>query len=150
MRVRPLLCTLLVAPLIFASAGCALFQKKKKEKPVPRVGAQPVFVGTVALVNSESGFALIDNGLLPTPPAGLALTSFTQQAQSAELVASDVQKRPFIIADIKSGTPLKGDKVFTSKSAPSPSQSANPGVAPAPQLPPAPEFLPPVQLAPAS
>jgi hypothetical protein len=105
-------------------------------------------VGTIKLVNPESGFALIDNGLLPTPPQGLALKSYTQQTESAELVSSDVRKRPFIIADIKSGTPLKGDKVFTARNVALPAQPAGPGSNNAARTPPAPDFLPQVQLSP--
>lgn len=114
----------------------------------------PAFVGTIWLVNQESQFVLIDNGLLPTPPSGLVLKSYTNGAESAELVTSAIRKRPFTIADIKQGTPQRGDRVYVApgsvlpaQSTQSVSQSGAPGPTTAPQD--APDFLPQVQLSPA-
>lgn len=133
------------------STGCAGSQKKEKLVPVVR---QPAFVGTISLVNPESHFALIDNGLLPTPPAGLVLKSYTNGAESAELVVSSARRRPFAIADIRQGTPQKGDRVYVASSNALPAQPvAPPAAQPAPTgvpgaPPEIPDFLPPVQLAP--
>ena len=109
--------------------GCAsVFKKRKKLERIVAV-AQPIFIGTITLVNAENGFVLIDNGRLPAPQTGAALTGFSSGAPSAELTATEVRKRPFIIADIRSGTPLKGDRVFMSQAAaPTPAAPA-----PAPQ-----------------
>ena len=70
-------------------------------------------VGTVTLVNEEGKFVLVDNGALPVPPVGGVLKCYPAQASeaSAELVATDVRKRPFTIADIRDGAPHKGDRV---------------------------------------
>lgn len=140
----------LVAIVAICSSGCASRGRaKEKEKPaiVPR---QPAFVGTVALVNLESQFVLIDNGLLPIPPIGLVLKSYTAGVESGELVTSAARRRPFTIADIRRGTPRKGDRVFVASSDVLPAQSVSqpdvpPGNHPSPGVP---EFLPPVQLSP--
>jgi hypothetical protein len=80
----------------------------------------------------------------------LELQSFTNDLVSGELVSSDVRKRPFVIADIKSGAPQKGDKVFTSvKTGPAPLAPPQPPAAPG-VVEPVPDFLPPVQLSPGS
>lgn len=70
-------------------------------------------VGTVTLVNEEGKFVLVDNGALPVPPVGGVLKCYPAAASepSAELVATDVRKRPFTIADIREGVPRKGDRV---------------------------------------
>ena len=70
-------------------------------------------VGTVTLVNEEGKFVLVDNGALPVPPVGGVLKCYPTAASepSAELVATDVRKRPFTIADIREGSPRKGDRV---------------------------------------
>jgi hypothetical protein len=70
-------------------------------------------VGTVTLVNEEGKFVLVDNGALPVPPVGGVLKCYPAAASepSAELVTTDVRKRPFTIADIRDGTPHKGDRV---------------------------------------
>ena len=145
-----LLLLLLVPPLL--QGGCASARKKQSPEPA---APRPVYVGMISLVNADSGFVLIDGGLLPSPPPGLALRSFTNGAMSAELASSEVRKRPFVIADIKTGAPQKGDRVFTAVAGPQPSTipTAAPTLPPpALRLPPpeepAPDFLPPVQLAP--
>ncbi len=133
---------------VICSTGCATSEKKKSTRPVV---SQPAFVGTIALVNPESQFVLIDNGLLPTPPAGLALKSYTNGAESAELVTSPARRRPFTIADIRNGVPQKGDRVFVATSNELRAEPvAHPGAPVAPGVPPElPEFIPPVQLSPA-
>lgn len=110
MRPRALICALLLCSL--ASPGCALLHRKKK--PVPK-SAPPsaMSVGTITLVNEEGKFVLVDNGALPVPPVGGLLKCYQPSATepSAELVATDVRKRPFTIADIREGAPHKGDRV---------------------------------------
>ena len=91
-------------------------------------------MGTIALVNSDSGFVLIDQGQQAAPTSGALLKTYSGGSESAVLVASDVRKRPFIIADIKSGMPQKGDRVFI------------PTIIPAP---PTPEVIAPTVAAPA-
>lgn len=141
----------LVAIVAICSSGCSSSRDRSKEKEKPAiVPRQPAFVGTVTLVNLESQFVLIDNGLLPIPPIGLVLKSYTAGVESAELVTSAARRRPFTIADIRHGTPRKGDRVFVASSAVLPAQvPSQPGVQPGNSpLPEVPEFLPPVQLSP--
>jgi hypothetical protein len=109
MRPRALICALLLCAL--GSPGCALWHHKAKPpKPAP---PSAMAVGTVTLVNEEGKFVLVDNGALPVPPVGGVLKCYPAAASepSAELVATDVRKRPFTIADIREGAPRKGDRV---------------------------------------
>lgn len=109
MRSRALLCALVLCAL--GSPGCALLHRKPKPtKPAP---PSALAVGTVTLVNEEGKFVLVDNGALPVPPVGGVLKCYPASATepSAELVTTDVRKRPFTIADIREGVPHKGDRV---------------------------------------
>jgi hypothetical protein len=136
--------------VLFGASGCASARKReKKEKPAP-AAPQPVLVGTISLVNEESKFVLIDAGLLPTPPPDLALKSYTKDIESGDLLTSRERRRPFIIADIKSGIPKKGDRVYTAVTNAKPAVPPDNGTAPATSAlstkESAPDFLPPIQL----
>jgi hypothetical protein len=85
----------------------SLRKKRPAEARLPR--AQNV--GTIVLVNEASKFVLIDTGDFPSPAIGTTLTASSGGVESATLLATNVRKRPHLIADIKSGTPRKGDRV---------------------------------------
>ncbi len=88
--------------------GCA---SKKHEHPTPGAIAGPRRVGTVAVVNDELRFVLVDVGSQYTPPAGMALKSFSGGAETSVLAVSPEKQRPFIAADIIKGEPKVGDAV---------------------------------------
>jgi len=69
-------------------------------------------VGTIVLVNEEELFVLIDDGMRVGPPMGTVLKINPAGGPPSELRVTQVQRPPFIIADIIRGTPRKGDKVF--------------------------------------
>ena len=114
--------TLLVFTLTLALAfsGCAWGKKKRarREAAIRAATQAPRIVGTIALVNAEGRFALVDSGMFPTPESGAVLRAFTGDMESAELRASEVRKRPFVIADIVRGLPRKGDRVVQLASEP--------------------------------
>ena len=99
-------------------SGCALFRRppraeKKADAEKVAAARRPLqTVGKIAVVNMKDAFVLIDSGAHPAPPAGAKLRGYTGPVESAELKASDVQRRPFVVADILSGTPQQGDEVF--------------------------------------
>ena len=94
--------------------GCAISKKKRagREAAVREAMRAPRTVGTITLVNPDGKFVLVDSGMFPTPENGTTLRAFTGDAESAELRASDVRRRPFVIADIVHGLPRKGDRVM--------------------------------------
>jgi hypothetical protein len=94
----------------FFFAGCA---SKKREHPAPGASAiaGPRRVGTVAVVNADLRFVLVDVGSQYTPPAGMALKSFSGSAETGILAVSPEKQRPFIAADIIKGEPKVGDVV---------------------------------------
>ena len=117
------LCVLAAGALLHP--GCARWRRPRS---LPAATApRPVPMGAVALVNVEEGFVLIDNGSLPPPEQGAVLRTYSGAVVSAELLATDVRRRPFIIADIKRGQPRKGDRVemprFLEPTAPAPASA---------------------------
>ena len=69
-------------------------------------------VGTITLVNEDAHFVLIDVGMAAAPTLGTALKSFSGGSASGVVTVGDVSRRPFVVADIVQGAPLKGDVVF--------------------------------------
>jgi hypothetical protein len=113
---RFLLGLLLIGFLGF-SPGCTLFKKPPKAKKVTtqedkRRKGPPVYVGTVKLVNEEQHFILIDSAGQPSPTTDAVLKTRSGDVETAELKAVDIRRRPFAIADIVSGTPRVGDRVY--------------------------------------
>ena len=107
---RLLLIAVLVAVLF---PGCALL-RKLMHKPPPAKPAGPKqeqFIGTIVLVNTDGAFVLIDNGSQPSPSKGTLAQSHAPDGSLAQLKVTEIRKRPFVIADIVTGTPHKGDPV---------------------------------------
>lgn len=105
-----LLLALLVLP------GCATLKKlwpfKSRTQRGERVHPAPERAGVIVLVNEEQRFVLIDTTTGTIPAAGTALKALRGEAEVAVLHAGEVQRRPFVIADIVTGQPARGDVVF--------------------------------------
>jgi hypothetical protein len=95
-------------------AGCA-FRKntgKRDTGTAPTDAAPaPQRVGTVAVVNDDLHFVLVDVGSLYFPTAGTALKCFSSGTETGILAVNPEKERPFIVADIIRGTPRVGDVV---------------------------------------
>jgi hypothetical protein len=68
-------------------------------------------VGTVAVVNEELHFVLVDVGSLYVPRPGTALKSFSGGTETGILAVDPEKQRPFIVAEIIRGEPKVGDEV---------------------------------------
>ena len=109
--------TLLIAALIAAVPGCATFKKvhllpRRKSKVAAAQAVAPRRIGTITLVNEDDHFVLIDTGMAAAPTVGTALKSFTGETASGVVAVGNVNRRPFVVADIVQGVPKKGDTVF--------------------------------------
>ena len=92
--------------------GCALL-KKLRGREAPTQRTRPVqLIGKVVLVNTEGNFVLIDNGQNPSPGLGAVVQCRMSDGTVAELQVTEIRKRPFVIADVLSGVPLKEAQVF--------------------------------------
>ncbi len=106
---RPAALTFLLAAAL-CGAGCASHHPKHRVAKATAI-PPPINVGTVALVNEAGHFALIDNGTSAAPPTGATLKTYTDGVESGVLQSTEVRRHPFVIADIRSGLPRKGDRV---------------------------------------
>ena len=106
--------TLLVVALVATAPGCATFKKMHllPQRKVKAVAVEPRRVGTITLVNEDERFVLIDTGMAAAPTVGTALKSFTGETASGVVAVGNVNRRPFVVADIVQGVPKKGDAVF--------------------------------------
>ncbi len=105
--------------------GCASGRKKTPEEKTVIAGEKPVSegsvpferVGTVTLVNPRSGFVLIE-GRVSDLPLDFTLKSFEPSAipepegETSVLKVSIERAGRFVVADIVSGLPRKGDIVY--------------------------------------
>ena len=82
---------------------------KKKQPPVAQ---PPRLVGTIKMVNKEDRFVLIDSIGFSAIEPGDHMICIVNHQESANLRASALNDPPFLIADIASGNPSPGDKVF--------------------------------------
>lgn len=107
---------LLSLVLILALPGCATLKKllphKKRPPRAERLHPEPERVGVIVLVNEDQRFVLIDTTTGIIPSSGTALKAFRNESEIAVLHAGEVQRRPFVIADIITGDPVRGDIVF--------------------------------------
>lgn len=79
-------------------------------------------LGRVVLVNRSLEFVLIDAGTSPVPEPGSRLRAYASEEPSADLAVSVHQQRPYLIADIVSGSPKVGDMVVPVKNTPVPEE----------------------------
>ncbi len=85
-----------------------IFPKKSK----PPVAVPPQLLGQIRQVNLENQFVLIDASISNAAEPGDALVSIADQKETAILRLSSLRSSTFLIADIASGTPSVGDRVY--------------------------------------
>ena len=106
-----------VVALLFVFSSCAIFKKipllpYRKSKAAVVTDSTPRRIGTITLVDDAGRFVLIDTGMAGVPPLGTALKSFSGESASGVVAVGNVNRRPFVVADIVQGVPKKGDGVF--------------------------------------
>ncbi|MFZ4682175.1 MAG: hypothetical protein ACOYMS_06715 [Terrimicrobiaceae bacterium] len=82
------------------------------KKAGPPQAQPPQLVGVIKMVNTEDRFVLIDAVSSQGTEAGALLVCIMNQQETANLRMSSLKNPPFLIADIASGTPSPGDRVF--------------------------------------
>ena len=94
--------------LCLCPTGCA----PQQPKVAPAITA-PRPIGEVAMVNTPARFVLIDHGpAMNLPAAGTELVIRGDNGETARVKVAAERKRPFITADIMSGTPSQGDRAY--------------------------------------
>ncbi len=73
----------------------------------------PVYVGEVTVVNRDSNFVLINVSGRSSPlEPGTDLTAIAEDGEATRLKVSAERKRPFVTADVVSGNPKRGQRVY--------------------------------------
>ena len=98
--------------MVRVMSGFGLFSKIFPKKKMPPKAEAARSVGTIKLVNEEAGFVLIETTAFQDASSGGTLISIMDQRESATLKVSEMRNPPFLIADIVSGKPAKGDRVY--------------------------------------
>ncbi|MFA7234858.1 MAG: hypothetical protein WC076_12190 [Terrimicrobiaceae bacterium] len=106
-----------------------LFPKKHK----PPAAMPPQWTGVIRMVNSAENFVLIESGAISSAIPGRTYLAVGKGAETASLRMTSLRNPPFLIADILSGTPSPGDKIYLPNPAASPSPSPTPKAKPVPQ-----------------
>ncbi len=88
-----------------------IFPSKKE----PPSATPPQWVGTIKLINEREGYALIDSPTSFSLPVGEALNSVGVDTESGVLRVTADRNPPFFIADIVTGKPRAGDRVYSPK-----------------------------------
>lgn len=102
-------------PFVRASAFCCLMLigcAAADHRVAPSAPGGPTVVGSVAVVDEEKRFVLIDlESNLYVPPPGVVLRTANASGETGHLRTSPEEKRPFVAADIVQGNPAVGDQV---------------------------------------
>jgi hypothetical protein len=99
-----------LAPPTSWLGGLGKFLPKKKPRPP---AATPVnWTGTIQLVNTAENFVLIESESATPVIPGEKYLSVQNGRESGTLRMTSLKAHPFLIADIVSGNPSTGDKIY--------------------------------------
>jgi hypothetical protein len=90
----------------------SVFSKLFPKKPEPPAAVPPQLLGEIRQVNGENQFVLIDASVSSSAKPGDALVCISGQKETASLRLTPLRSASFLIADIESGTPSVGDRVY--------------------------------------
>jgi hypothetical protein len=123
----------------FLQAGIAkisgLFPKKQK----PPAALAPQWTGVIRMVNAAEHFVLVEAASSAAAVPGETYLSVAGGAETSTLRMTSLKNPPFLIADIVSGTPSEGEKIYRPKptaAQPAPSATPKPSDQPKPADPP--------------
>ncbi len=88
----------------------SIFKPKKPEFPV---ASAPLWIGSIKVVNARDRYVLIDSALAVAMPPGEILNSVGNDFESGSVRTTADRVHPFFIADIVSGNPAVGDRVYS-------------------------------------
>ncbi|MEI6072209.1 MAG: hypothetical protein WCS31_10485 [Verrucomicrobiae bacterium] len=99
-----------------------LFPQKQK----PPAAVIPQWTGVIRMVNTAEHFVLIESGAISSAVPGETYLSVSKGLETATLRMTSLKNPPFLIADIVSGSPSTGEKIYRPKTSSSPSPSDSP------------------------
>ena len=90
-----------------------MWHKVFPKKLEPPAAAPPQWIGTIKLINERDGYALIDSPSSLGVTVGETINSVGADSESGVLRITADRNPPFFIADIVSGKPHAGDRVYS-------------------------------------
>ena len=112
-----------------------LFPKKQK----PLAAMPPQWTGVIRMVNSAENFVLVESGPSASAIPGETYLAVGKRVETATLRMTSLKNPPFLIADIISGSPAAGDKIYLPNPAAAPNPSPTPKPKPTPKSKPTPK-----------
>lgn len=106
---------------------------KKQKSPA---AVAPQWTGVIRMVNSAESFVLVESSAIPLVIPGETYLAVNNGLETATLKMTSLKNPPFLIADIVSGTPSPGDKIYLPKAptaSPSPTPKPTPKSSPSPK-----------------
>lgn len=94
----------------FSWLGSVPTLSPRKSRPPP--AQVPRLIGVVKMVDKDDRFVLIDATTFQAAEAGDLLVCIRDHKETANLRMGSLKNPPFLIADIASGNPSPGDRVF--------------------------------------
>ena len=110
-----------------------LFPKKHS----PPTATPPQWIGVIRMVNSAENFVLVESSAISLAIPGETYLAVGKGVETASLKMTSLKNPPFLIADILSGSPSTGNKIYLPKSSSQP-QTPNPNTTPSPKPKPSP------------
>ena len=107
------------------------FHKKQR----PPSALPPQWVGVIRMVNSAENFVLLESNAISSAIPGETYLAVGKGVETATLKMTSLKNPPFLIADIVSGSPSPGDKIYRPNaptSSPSPAPTSKPKPTPQP------------------
>lgn len=95
-----------------------IFKPRKKNNPPAAEAVQ--WIGEIRMVNAAGNFVLLESTSPVAPVPGEKYLAVNSDAETAVLRMTALRNHPFLIADIISGTPSTGDRIYMPKPTASP------------------------------
>jgi hypothetical protein len=106
-------------PIMLKARGESYFSRMWRKvfpkKATPPTAEPPQWIGVVKLVNEHEGYALVDAQNYATLPPGETLNAVGEDRETGVLRVTADREAPFFIADIVSGKPRAGDRIYSPK-----------------------------------
>ena len=111
------------------------------KKHAPPTATPPQWIGVIRMVNSAENFVLVESSAVSSAIPGETYLAVGKGRETASLKMTSLKNPPFLIADILSGSPSPGNKIYLPKTAsqpPTPQSKPSPGPKPTPKPKPSP------------
>lgn len=116
----------------------SVFPKKKKTP----TALPPQWTGVIRMVNAPEHFVLVEASAISSAEPGETYLAINKGAETATLRMTSLKNPPFLIADIISGNPSPGEKIYRPQAPQPPTPEPTPKPRPTPKPKPTPKAKP--------